>query len=174
MKTVKDYILTIPDFPEPGIMFRDITSILQDAEGFNLAINEMAKRLENIEFDAIAGLESRGFMMGAPLAYIFKKPFIPIRKEGKLPRDVISTEYELEYGTAKIEIHTDAIKPGDKVVLIDDLIATGGTILAGAKLIEALKGKVVKMLFLIELEGLNGRSKLNGYDVESIASDEGK
>lgn len=174
MKDVKDYIKTIPDFPEPGIMFRDVTSILQDADGFRLAIDEMQKRLEGVEFDVIAGAEARGFILGAPLAYNLHKPFVPIRKAGKLPRETVSQTYDLEYGQATIEIHTDAIKPGQRVVLIDDLIATGGTIAAGAKLVEKLGGKVVKALFLMELKGLNGRAALAEYDVDAVAVYEGK
>ncbi len=174
MKTVKDYILTIPDFPEKGVMFRDITSILQDPEGFHLAIDEMLARLKNLDFDVIAGEESRGFILGAPIAYMLGKAFVPIRKKGKLPREVVSREYALEYGTAVVEIHKDAIQPGQKVVLIDDLIATGGTMKAGAELIEELGGEIVKILFLVELAGLEGRKHLEKYDVESIAVYEGK
>ncbi len=174
MKTVADYITTIPDFPEPGIMFRDVTSVLQDVEGMTLAIDELQKRLEGVEFDVIAGAESRGFIFGMPLAYNLHKPFVPIRKAGKLPREVIRKEYALEYGTAVIEMHKDAIKPGQRVVLIDDLIATGGTMRAGAELVEELGGKVVKMLFLVELAGLNGRAVLDGYDVDSVIVYEGK
>ncbi len=174
MKSVKDYVLTIPDFPEPGIMFRDLTSVLQDADGFQLAIDEMLNLLDDVDFDVIAGAESRGFILGAPLAYNLGKPFVPIRKQGKLPREVVSQEYELEYGSAVIEIHRDAIKPGQKVVLIDDLLATGGTMAACAKLVEELGGEVASILFLMELEGLNGRSKLTGYDVKSVVSYEGK
>ena len=174
MKTVKDYVLTIPDFPEPGIMFRDLTSVLQDADGFQLAIDEILNLLDGVDFDVIAGAESRGFILGAPLAYQLHKPFVPIRKQGKLPRDVVWQEYELEYGSAVIEMHRDAIKPGQKVVLIDDLLATGGTMAACAKLVEEVGGEVVSVLFLMELEGLNGRSKLTGYDVRSVVSYEGK
>ncbi len=174
MKTVKDYIITIPDFPEKGIMFRDVTSVLQDADGFRLAIEELQKRLEGVEFDVIAGAESRGFIFGAPLAYNLGKAFVPIRKKGKLPRETVSKKYELEYGTAVIEMHKDAIRPGQRVVLIDDLIATGGTIKACAELIEELGGEVVKILFLLELAGLNGRDALKGYDVDAIATYEGK
>ena len=174
MKTIKDYIITIPDFPEPGIMFRDITSVLQDADGFHLAIEEMKTRLEGLDFDVIAGAESRGFIFGAPLAYLFNKPFVPIRKKGKLPRETVSKEYALEYGTAEIEIHKDAIMPGQRVVLIDDLIATGGTIKAAAELVEELGGNVVKILFLLELAGLNGRAALQKYDVDSVVTYEGK
>lgn len=174
MKSVKDYVLTIPDFPEPGIMFRDLTSVLQDADGFSLAIDEMLKLLDGVDFDVIAGAESRGFILGAPLAYQLHKPFVPIRKQGKLPRDVVRQEYDLEYGTAVIEMHRDAIRPGQKVVLVDDLMATGGTVEACAKLIEELGGEVVKIIFLMELEGLNGRAKLANYDVQSVVAYEGK
>ena len=174
MKKVEDYVRTIPDFPEPGIMFRDVTSVLQDAEGLKLAIDEMIKLLDGVEFDVIAGAESRGFIFGVPVAYELGKAFIPVRKKGKLPCETVSAEYELEYGTACIEIHKDAIKPGQKVVIVDDLIATGGTIEAAIKLIEQLGGEVVKVIFLMELAGLNGREKLAGYDVASVITYEGK
>ena len=154
MKKVEDYIRSIPDFPEPGIIFRDVTSVLQDADGLKLAIDEMAKLLEGVECDVIAGAESRGFIFGMPLAYLLHKPFVLIRKAGKLPCETISKTYDLEYGSATIEVHKDSIKPGQKVVLIDDLIATGGTMKAAAELVEELGGEVVKMLFLIELAGL--------------------
>ena len=174
MKKVEDYIRTIPDFPEPGIMFRDVTSILQDAEGFRLAIDEMKKLIENVDFDVIAGAESRGFIFGAPLAYALGKPFVLIRKKGKLPCETIEKTYDLEYGSATIEMHKDAVKPGQKVVIVDDLIATGGTIEAAAQLVEELGGEVVKIVFLMELEGLKGREKLAKYDVESVVTYEGK
>ncbi len=173
MKTVKDYITTIPDFPEKGIMFRDITTVLQDAEGFKLAVDEYAKLLEGVDFDVIAGAESRGFIFGAPLAYRFNKPFVPIRKKGKLPRETVSASYALEYGTAEIEMHVDSIKPGQKAVIIDDLIATGGTVKACCELVEKLGGKVEKILFLLELKGLNGRDALKGYTVETVVQYEG-
>lgn len=174
MKTVKDYVVTIPDFPEPGIMFRDVTSVLQDAEGLRLAIDELQKRLEGVDFDVLVGAESRGFIFGMPLAYNLGKPFALVRKAGKLPRETVSQEYDLEYGTATVEMHTDAIKPGQRVVMIDDLLATGGTMGAGIKLVERLGGQVVKVLFLLELKGLNGRAALNGYDVESVEIYDGK
>ena len=174
MKKVEDYIRTIPDYPEPGIMFRDVTSILQDADGLKLAIDSMIGKLKDVEFDVIAGAESRGFIFGMPVAYALGKPFVLIRKAGKLPCETVSAEYELEYGTAKIEMHKDSIQPGQKVVLIDDLIATGGTIAAAAGLVEQLGGEVVKIVFLMELKGLNGRDKLAKYDVESVVSYEGK
>jgi adenine phosphoribosyltransferase len=174
MKKVEDYIRTIPDFPEPGIMFRDVTSVVQDADGLKLAIDEMTKLLDGTDFDVIAGAESRGFIFGMPIAYILHKPFVLIRKAGKLPCETVSETYNLEYGTATIEMHKDAIQPGQKVVLVDDLIATGGTMKAAAHLVEQLGGEVVKMLFLIELAGLKGRQTLEGYDVASVVSYEGK
>lgn len=174
MKKVEDYIRSIPDFPEEGIIFRDVTSVLQDAEGLQLAIDELAKRLEGVECDIIAGAESRGFLFGMPLAYLLKKPFVLVRKAGKLPCETVFKTYDLEYGTASIEIHKDAIAKGQKVVLIDDLIATGGTMKAAAELVEELGGEVVKMLFLIELKGLEGRKVLEGYDVDSVVVYDGK
>ena len=174
MKKVEDYVRSIPNFPEEGIIFRDVTSVLQDADGLQLAIDEMKKRLENVDCDVIAGAESRGFIFGMPLAYLLKKPFVLVRKAGKLPCETISKTYDLEYGTATIEIHKDAIKPGQKVVLIDDLIATGGTMKAAAELVEELGGQVVKMLFLLELAGLEGRKVLADYDVDAVVTYEGK
>ena len=174
MKELKDYVISIPDFPEPGIIFRDITGILQSAEGLHMAIDQLQKELDGVEFDMIAGAEARGFIFGMSLAYNLGKPFIPVRKKGKLPRETVQQTYDLEYGTATIEIHKDAIKPGQKVVLVDDLIATGGTIKAAANLIESLGGEVVKILFVMELAGLNGRKVLEGYDVSAAITYEGK
>jgi len=175
MKSVKDYVTTIPDFPEEGIMFRDITSVLEDADGLHLAIDEMQKLLDGVEFDVIAGVESRGFIFGMPIAYNLGKPFVPVRKKGKLPRETVSQSYTLEYGgVSTIEVHADSIKPGQKVVVIDDLIATGGTVRAAAQLVERLGGEVVKILFLMELAGLKGREVLEGYDVSAVITYEGK
>ena len=174
MKKIEEYVRTIPDFPEPGIMFRDVTSVLQDPEGLKLAIDSMIKLLDGVDFDIIAGAESRGFIFGMPIAYALGKSFVPVRKKGKLPCETVSAEYDLEYGKAEIEIHKDAIKPGQKVVLVDDLIATGGTMEASCKLIEQLGGEVVKILFLMELAGLKGREKLKNYDVASVITYEGK
>ena len=174
MKKVEDYICSIPDFPEPGIIFRDITTVIQDPDGFKLAIDEMDKLLDGTDFDLVAGLESRGFIFGTPIAYKHGKGFIPVRKKGKLPRETVSESYDLEYGSATIEMHTDSLKPGDRVVIVDDLIATGGTVEAACKLVEKLGGKVVKIIFLLELAGLNGREKLSKYDVASVVSYEGK
>lgn len=173
-ESIEDYVRTIPDFPEPGIMFRDITTVLSDADGLKMAIDEMQKTLEGVDFDVIAGAESRGFIFGAALAYNLHKPFILIRKKGKLPCETVEMSYDLEYGQATIEIHKDAVSPGQKVVIVDDLIATGGTVAAAAKLIEKLGGEVVKMVFLMELKGLCGREKLAGYDVASVVAYEGK
>jgi len=168
MKKLEEYIRTIPDFPEKGILFRDITTVLQDADGLRMAIDEMQRKLEDIQFDLIVGPESRGFIFGVPLAYNMHKPFIPVRKIGKLPCDTVKIEYALEYGKAAIEMHKDAIKKGQRVVIIDDLIATGGTIEAITKLIRELGGTVEKILFLIELEELGGRERLAEFNVESI------
>ena len=173
MKNVEDYIRSIPDFPEKGIIFRDVTSILQDPDGLALAIDSMKKKLEGIDFDVIVGTESRGFIFGVPVAYILHKGFVPVRKKGKLPCETISAEYELEYGKAVVEMHRDSIKPGQKVVIIDDLIATGGTIEAIARMVEQLGGQVVKICFVMELAGLEGRKKLSGYLVDSIITYEG-
>lgn len=174
MKRLEEYVRSIPDFPEPGIIFRDVTSILQDADGLKLAIDSMQECLKDTDVDVIVGTESRGFIFGMPIAYNLHRPFVPIRKKGKLPCETISEKYDLEYGTAEIEIHKDAIKPGQKVVLVDDLIATGGTIEAAIKMIERLGGEVVKVVFLIELAGLKGRERLKNYDVESVIRYEGK
>ncbi len=173
-KTVADYVRSIPDFPEPGIIFRDITSVLQDAEGLRMAIDEMQAFINADEVDVVAGTESRGFLFGAPIAYNLHKPFVLIRKKGKLPCETVSKTYELEYGTAQIEIHKDAIKPGQRVVIIDDLLATGGTLKACDELVEELGGKVVGNIFLIELAGLKGRERLAGYEVHSVVCYEGK
>ena len=174
MKKVEDYVVSIPDFPEPGIIFRDVTSVIQDAEGLQLAIDEMQKLLDGVEYDVLVGAESRGFIFGMPIAYNMKKPFVLVRKKGKLPRETVEMSYELEYGSAAIEMHKDSIKPGQKVVIVDDLIATGGTIEAAAKLVEELGGEVVKIIFLMELAGLEGRKKLAKYDVASVVCYEGK
>lgn len=174
MKKIEEYVRSIPDFPEPGIIFRDITSVLQDADGLQLAIDSMIKLLDGVEYDVVAGTESRGFIFGVPIAYEMHKPFVPVRKKGKLPCETISQSYDLEYGQATIEMHKDSIKPGQKVVLVDDLIATGGTIEAAIKLVEQLGGEVVKVIFLMELAGLKGRERLKGYDVASVITYEGK
>lgn len=174
MKKLEDYVISIPDFPEPGIIFRDVTSVLQDPDGLKLSIDQMQKLVNEVECDVICGTESRGFIFGMPIAYNLHKAFVPIRKKGKLPRETISASYELEYGTAEVEIHKDAIRPGQKVVLVDDLIATGGTIEACARLVEKLGGEVTGIVFLMELAGLKGREKLANYDVKSVICYDGK
>ena len=174
MKKLEDYVRSIPDFPEPGIIFRDVTSILQDADGLHLAVDSILDMLKDVDYDVVVGPESRGFIFGVPVAYAQHKSFVPVRKKGKLPCETISAEYELEYGSAVIEMHKDAIRPGQKVVIIDDLIATGGTIEAIIRLVEQLGGEVVKICFVMELAGLNGREKLKGYEVGSAIVYEGK
>ena len=174
MKKLEDYVRTIPNFPEEGIMFRDVTSVLQDADGLQLAIDKMQELVQDLEYDVVAGAESRGFIFGTPIAYNKHKPFVLIRKKGKLPAETVSIDYELEYGTATIEMHKDSVKPGQKVLVVDDLIATGGTTEAMIKLIESLGGEVVGVLVLMELAGLNGRDKLKGYRLDSAITYEGK
>lgn len=174
MKELKEYVRSILDFPEPGIIFRDVTTILQDADGLALSIDGIRKEIKDLDYDMIIGPESRGFIFGVPVAYAEHKPFIPVRKKGKLPCETVSMDYDLEYGKATIEIHKDAIKPGDRVVIVDDLIATGGTIEAITKLVESLGGEIVKIAFVMELEGLKGREKLAKYDIASLIKYEGK
>ena len=174
MKKLEEYVVSIPDFPEPGIIFRDVTSILQDADGLALAIDSIREMVKDLDYDVVVGPESRGFIFGVSVAYAEHKSFVPIRKKGKLPRETITAKYDLEYGSAEIEIHKDAIKPGQKVVVVDDLIATGGTTEAIISLIEQLGGEVVKLCFVMELAGLKGRERLAGYKVESAIIYEGK
>ena len=174
MKRLEEYVRSIPDFPEEGIIFRDVTSVLQDAEGLHLAIDTMQEKIKDIEFDVIAGPESRGFIFGTPIAYNNRKPFVVIRKKGKLPCETVEKTYDLEYGTATIEMHKDSIKPGQRVLIVDDLMATGGTTEAMIQLIESLGGIVAGIVVMIELAGLNGRERLKGYRVESAICYEGK
>ena len=174
MKKVEDYVRTIPDFPEKGVMFRDITTVIQDADGLRLAIDEMTNKIKDLDFDVIAGAESRGFVFGTPMAYNMHKPFVLIRKKGKLPCETVSQQYDLEYGTATIEMHKDAIVPGQKVLIVDDLIATGGTTQAMIKLVESLGGVVVGVVVLMELAGLKGREKINKVPLFSAITYEGK
>lgn len=174
MKKIEEYVRSIPDFPEEGVIFRDVTSILQDADGLALAIDSMQDCLKDVDVDVIVGTESRGFIFGVPIAYNLHKPFVPVRKKGKLPCETIEKSYDLEYGSATIEMHRDAILPGQKVAVIDDLIATGGTIEAAIQMIEELGGEVVKVVFLMELAGLKGRERLKGYDVNSVICYDGK
>lgn len=174
MNKIEEYIVSIPDFPEEGIIFRDITSLLGNADGLQLAIAEMAALLDGLEFDVIAGLESRGFLLGMPIAYKLHKPFIPIRKKGKLPRETVEATYDLEYGTATIEVHKDDVKPGTRIVLVDDLIATGGTLEAAARLLTQQGAEIVKIVCLMELTGLNGRERIRQYPTETVVAYEGK
>ncbi len=165
---LRNIIRDVKDFPKEGIIFRDITPLLQDKDALQESVKQYEKTLDGVDFDYVVGPESRGFIFGVPLAYSMKKGFIPVRKIGKLPYKTYSKEYDLEYGSATIEIHQDAIKKGDKVVIIDDLLATGGTCRAMIDLIEEAGGIVEKIVFLIELEFLNGRKNLGDYDVESL------
>ncbi len=173
-RNLEDYVVTIPDFPEPGIQFRDITSVIQHPDGLKLAVDGLVDLLKGQDFDVVVGPESRGFIFGVPVAYLTGKGFVPVRKKGKLPRKTLSVSYDLEYGKAEIEIHADAIRPGQKVVIVDDLIATGGSAEAAAKLVEQLGGQVVRMIFVMELAGLEGRKRLSGYDISSLIVYPGK
>ncbi len=175
MKQLNDYVKAIPDFPKPGVLFRDVTGILESPDGLQLTLDMTVGILAAVEFDLVAAPESRGFIFGAALADRFRTAFVPIRKPGKLPRETISETYELEYGTATLHMHTDAVKPGQRVVIVDDLLATGGTAKAAARLVERLGGKVVKMIFPIELEGFKAREGLlKGYDVATLVKYPGK
>lgn len=165
---IQSKIRAINDFPEKGIVFRDITTLLKDAEGMQEAVNRLQSGLEGLDFDLVLGPESRGFIFGMPVAYNLKKGFIPVRKKGKLPAEVISKEYDLEYGTATIEMHKDAVQKGQKVVIVDDLLATGGTAKAVVEMVESIGAEVVALCFLIELDALGGRNVLNGYHVHSV------
>lgn len=165
---LKEKIRNIWDFPEKGILFRDITTLLQDNEAFVAAIDEMKALSDSLDFDLIVGPESRGFIFGTPLAYATKKGFVPVRKLGKLPYETVRFEYDLEYGSDVLEMHKDAISKGQKVLIVDDLLATGGTLLSTVKLVEQLGGEVAGILVLIELMDLEGRKKLTQYNVKSI------
>ena len=174
MKELEEYVRTIPNFPKEGIMFRDVTSVIQDPEGLKLAIDSMQDKIKDLDFDLVMGAESRGFVFGTPIAYNLNKGFVMCRKKGKLPCETISESYALEYGEATLEIHKDSIKPGQKVLIVDDLIATGGTVEAMIKLVEDLGGQVAGIVFLIELVDLHGRDKLKGYNVYSAIEYEGE
>ena len=174
MKKLEEYVRSIPDFPEKGIIFRDVTSVLQDADGLHLAIETMQDLVKDLDVDVIAGPESRGFIFGTPIAYNMHKPFVLIRKKGKLPCETVSIDYELEYGTATIEMHKDSIKPGQRVLIVDDPIATGGTTKAMVDLVESLGGEVAGIVVLMELAGLEGRKKIEGYRLDSAIVYPGK
>ena len=174
-RTVKDYIRTIVDFPHEGIMFRDVTTLFADARGFRMAIDQMLHPWAGERIDKVAGLEARGFILGGAVAHQLSVGFVPIRKKGKLPGTTISQEYQLEYGEAIMEIHDDAIEAGEKVLLVDDLLATGGTAEAGIRLIERLGGEIVGCAFVVDLPDLGGRKKLEamGMDVHALCAFEG-
>ncbi|MEA3500258.1 MAG: adenine phosphoribosyltransferase [Candidatus Marinimicrobia bacterium] len=165
---IKSKIRTIPDFPIKGIMFRDITTLLKDTEGYKIIIDDLVKKYKEMDIDIVAGIESRGFIIGGALAYKLNLPFVPIRKPGKLPGEYISQEYSLEYGSNTLQIHKDSVNPGQNVLLIDDLLATGGSAKASIDLIEKLKGIVKGVAFIIELPDLGGRKVLSNYNVYSI------
>jgi len=167
---LKQVFRHVPDFPKKGIDFIDITTVLKDPEALKYAVDELCKHAEKYDFDLIISPESRGFILGTPMCYKLHKGFVPVRKQGKLPADTISYEYDLEYGSSVLEIHKDAIKPGQKVILIDDLLATGGTTLANIKLVERLGGIVQAVVCLVELKYLNGREHLSEYNVESVVT----
>ena len=166
----KKYIASIPDFPQPGVLFRDITPLMSDGEAFHAATSEIQKFAEQVGAEVIAGPESRGFIFGCPVAANLHIGFVPVRKPGKLPRETISYRYDLEYGSNELHMHKDAITPGQKVLIVDDLLATGGTVQATIKMIEELGGVVAGCAFLIELEGLKGREALAGYEVFTLMS----
>ena len=173
-KELKDYVVTIPDFPAPGVMFRDVTSVIQDPDGLQLAVDTMQDLVKDVDYDVIIGAESRGFIFGAPIAYNQHKALVLARKQGKLPRETVSETYALEYGTATLEIHKDAIKPGQKVLIVDDLIATGGTVEAIIRLVKKLGGEPVGVLCLMELAGLKGTDALAPVPLYSAITYEGK
>lgn len=172
---VKSKIRTVPNYPKQGIQFRDITTLLKDPVGFRATVDELVLRYKDVQIDKIAGIESRGFILGAPLAYALNKGFVPIRKKGKLPAETIGHDYDLEYGSDRIEIHTDAIQKGERILLVDDLIATGGTADAACKLIEKIGGKVIECCFIIDLPDIGGRARLekHGHKVFSLCEFEG-
>lgn len=174
LELIKSSIRTIPNFPKQGIMFKDITTLLGNSEALCETMNSFYQHYKNYKIDAIAGIESRGFIFGAPLAYELGKKFIPIRKPGKLPYKTIKENYDLEYGKNCIEIHEDAIKPGERILIIDDLLATGGTAKAAANLVEKLGGEVAGFGFVVELPDLKGREKISGWDVYSLVSFNGE
>ena len=174
MKKLEEYVRSIPDFPEPGIIFRDVTSVLQDADGLHLAIDTMQDLVKDLDYDVVVGPESRGFIFGTPIAYNNHKPFVLIRKKGKLPCETVEKSYDLEYGQATIEMHKDSIQKGQKVLIVDDLIATGGTTEAMIQLIESLGGVVVGVVVMMELAGLKGRERLAGYRLDSAICYPGK
>lgn len=165
---LKEFIRAIPDYPQPGILFRDITPLLQNASALRTAIESLAQRYRASHIDQVVGIESRGFIFGTPLAYLLGTGFVPVRKKGKLPFTTQAVDYELEYGSSVLEIHTDALKSGQRTLIVDDLLATGGTTAGTVKLVESLGAQVVSLAFLIELADLHGRDRLTGHDVFSL------
>jgi len=161
-------IRDIPDFPKPGILFKDITTMLKDGDSFKSAIDGLLAKIGRKPIDVVVGMESRGFIFGAPIAYALGVGFVPVRKLGKLPADVVSVEYDLEYGSATLEMHKDALKPGAKVLIVDDLLATGGTVAGTIELVKQLQGEIVALAFLIELKALHGRDRLEGYEIATL------
>jgi adenine phosphoribosyltransferase len=166
---ISNLVRDIPDYPNRGVTFRDITPLLGDAEGFRRSIDELVERFQGVQVDRVLGMEARGFIVAAPVAYRLGASFVPVRKAGKLPWAVVREEYQLEYGSDKLEIHRDAIHPGEHILVIDDVLATGGTALATCRLVEALGGEIVGLGFLLELTELGGRERLTGHRVESLA-----
>ena len=174
MKDLKDYVYTIPDFPEPGVMFRDITSVIQDPDGLQLAIDTMDDLVKDLDFDVVVGAEARGYVFGTPIAYKRHKGMVMIRKKGKLPRETVSIKYSLEYGEAELEVHKDSIQPGQKVLIVDDLMATGGTVKAMIDLVKKLGAEPVGVLVMMELKGLNGKQVIGDIPLYTAISYEGK
>lgn len=172
MNTVEDYIRTIPDFPHEGIMFRDVTTLFADPRGFRIAIDQLLAPYAGRRIDHVVGLEARGFILGGAVAHQLSCGFVPVRKKGKLPGPTISEDYTLEYGTATVELHDDAIEPGQTILIVDDLLATGGTAEAGIKLIERLGGEIVSCAFVVDLPDLGGRARLErlGYEVHALCA----
>jgi adenine phosphoribosyltransferase len=167
-KDLAGRIRDIPDFPKPGILFKDITTMLKDGDAFKSAVDGLLAKVKGKPIDVVVGMESRGFIFGAPIAYALGVGFVPVRKLGKLPADVVSVEYDLEYGSATLEMHKDALKPGAKVLIVDDLLATGGTVAGTIELVKQLQGEIVALAFLIELKALHGRDRLEGYDIATL------
>jgi adenine phosphoribosyltransferase len=176
MKTVKDYIRTIADFPHEGILFRDVTTLLSDPRGFRMTVDQMLNPFAGQQIDKVVGLEARGFILGGAIAHQLATGFVPIRKKGKLPGTTISQDYTLEYGKAIVEIHDDSVLPGEKILLVDDLLATGGTAEAGITLLERLGAEIVSCAFIIDLPELGGRAKLDsmGMDVHALCAFDGR
>jgi adenine phosphoribosyltransferase len=174
-KTVRDYIRTIPDFPQPGVMFRDVTTLFADPRGFRIAVDQLLHPYSGMRIDKVVGLEARGFILGGAVAHQLGTGFVPVRKAGKLPGAVISQDYTLEYGTATVELHVDAIQPGESILIVDDLLATGGTAEAGIRLIELQGGKIAGCAFVVDLPDLGGRKRIEalGMEVHALCAFEG-